>query len=122
VKKAAQASAPIALKHGDVFISIGAFWNLGYYSDTLEDLRRSGVCVGVYIYDVIPLTHPQFSLKRRSAIFASRFDETMPLFDFGLAISNHTAKEAARLFMRGSGFGCRSAQYCLRMNSTTVSR
>ena len=90
-------SLHVSLKRNDVFVSIGAFWNIRGYSRVLSALKHGGVVLGVYIYDVIPITHPHFFVANTHKDFIYGFDATMPLFDFGLAISEYTAKQAAKL-------------------------
>lgn len=58
------------LHSGDAFFDIDGVWNLPLRrSSILPLLKRNGVKLVVYVYDIIPITHPQFF-----------FDETLNNF------------------------------------------
>lgn len=58
------------LQPGDVFFDIDSVWNLPVRRSTiLPRLKQNGVKLVVYVYDIIPITHPQFF-----------FDETLNKF------------------------------------------
>lgn len=49
------------LKPGDIFFDIDSVWNLSLRrSVLLPKLKANGVKLVVYVYDIIPITHPQF--------------------------------------------------------------
>ncbi len=57
------------MKPGDIFFEIDAAWNMPYKrSVLLPRLKQYGVRIAVYIYDIIPITHPQY------AHFGTRFN------------------------------------------------
>lgn len=45
---------------GDILLSLGATWGFPNFSESLEQVRASGVCVKRMIYDLIPAIKPQW--------------------------------------------------------------
>jgi len=85
----------ISPRSGDIYVILGAFWIGGDYSGTLVGLKHKGVRVGVYIYDLIPLTHPQFVSESTRQDVLDKFGDIMSLADFVLTISTYVAGEVA---------------------------
>jgi len=86
---------PLSPKAGDIYVILGAYWIGHDYSGTLVELKRKGVRIGVYVYDLIPLTHPHFlDTEATGQIIFEKFNDIMRLADFALAISNFVANEA----------------------------
>ncbi|MBQ8983572.1 MAG: glycosyltransferase family 4 protein [Lachnospiraceae bacterium] len=49
------------MQPGDVFFDIDSVWNLPLRrSVLLPELKANGVKIAVYVYDIIPITHPQY--------------------------------------------------------------
>lgn len=84
---------PARVSPGDAFVIIGAFWISIGYSLTLADLRARGVRVGAYIYDLIPLTHPEFVNQSELSGVLDRFGDVLTEVDFVCAISEFVAQE-----------------------------
>lgn len=62
--------APLALRHGDQVVLIDSFWG---GSTTLVAARRArsqGCTVVAVVYDMIPVTHPQFASAQLARAFA----------------------------------------------------
>jgi glycosyltransferase involved in cell wall biosynthesis len=93
----------IVPRKGDVYVLLGAFWIGSGYSALLLRLKNKGVKIGVYIYDLIPLSHPQFVVADLCREFFNAFGEVMPLVDFILTISDHVAKEVEVLVRNDLG-------------------
>jgi glycosyltransferase involved in cell wall biosynthesis len=85
----------ISPRGGDIYVILGAFWIGNDYSGTLVALRQSAVKIGVYIYDLIPITHPQFVVESTRHEFVEKFADIMSLVDFVLTISDYVAGEVA---------------------------
>ena len=50
------------MKPGDIFFEVDAVWNGKYKSSVLlPKLKRYGVKIACYVYDIIPITHPSYS-------------------------------------------------------------
>ena len=86
----------------DSFVELGAFWGKPDNATRLNALRKQGTSVGVYLYDVIPLTHPEYCDRQLVVDFTTDFCETLPLIDFALAISQFTAAQV-KSFARANG-------------------
>lgn len=86
-------------RKGDSYIILGAFWIFGSFSNHWLRLKIQGVKIGVYIYDLIPLTHPQFVHDSTREAVIGLFGELVALADFLLTISNYVAREA-EIFIR----------------------
>ena len=85
----------IQLRAGDVYCILGAFWVGHDYSGSLWQLKNRQVKIGVYIYDLIPLTHPQFVTESTRQAVVDKFGDVMSLVDFALTISEYVAKEVS---------------------------
>ena len=89
-------AAPAAVRAADVFMLLGGYWNFRTYAETIEMLHRQGLKVGVYIYDLIPLTHPHyFALPLRTS-FRRQFAKVMKEVDFACTISEFVANDLRR--------------------------
>ena len=86
-------------RKGDSYIILGAFWIFGSFSSHWLRLKMQGVKIGVYIYDLIPLTHPQFVHESTREAVIGLFGELVALADFLLTISDYVAREA-EIFIR----------------------
>ena len=88
----------ISPRSGDIYVILGAFWIGNDYSGALVSLKNSGVRIGVYIYDLIPLTHPQFVTESTLQDVSEKFGDVMSLADFVLTISDYVAKDVSSIF------------------------
>ncbi|MDF2115036.1 glycosyltransferase [Roseiarcaceae bacterium H3SJ34-1] len=86
-------SKPISLQKDDIFLILGAFWIGIDYVQTLIDLKSRGIVVGVYIYDLIPVTHPQFVPTSALQLVLGRFADILIGADFIFTISDFVARE-----------------------------
>jgi glycosyltransferase involved in cell wall biosynthesis len=80
-------------RKNDVYILLGAFWIGEDYSGSLLQLKSTGTRIGVYIYDLIPLTHPQFVTAETRESVLYKLAEILSIVDFVLTISEYVAKE-----------------------------
>jgi glycosyltransferase involved in cell wall biosynthesis len=86
-------STPIKLNKDDIFFILGAFWIGIDYVQTLIDLKSRGIVIGVYIYDLIPVTHPQFVPTIALQLVLDRFADILIGADFICTISDFVARE-----------------------------
>lgn len=103
INDAIASATGINLTTGDVFFLLGAFWGSGGNVDLLRTLKNKGVKTGIYFYDLIPVTHPEFCDDELTADFTRALVEALCFVDFGLAISEYTAGEVRR-FVAANGF------------------
>lgn len=89
----ASAIAPIA---GQTYLILGAFWGYGGVAGRYFHLKRAGVSIGAYIYDLIPITHTEYCDEGLPHEFALSFGDGLSVFDFILTISEYTAQEVRR--------------------------
>ena len=78
---------------GDVFFILGAFWVSPLYTTALMKMRANGVRIGVYIYDLIPISHRHFVDTTLADYFPESAVKVLELCDFIATISRHVAKE-----------------------------
>jgi glycosyltransferase involved in cell wall biosynthesis len=80
----------------DCYFILGAFWAFNGDATRYARLKRAGVSIGVYVYDLIPLTHPEFCDAHLVSDFRLSLGDGMAMFDFVLTISEFTAREVRR--------------------------
>lgn len=88
---------PIRPGSGHTLIVLGAFWALGNAPTRYLPAKRRGARIGVYLYDLIPITHPQFCEMELSLHFAVGFGQICALADFFVTISEDTADRVRAL-------------------------
>jgi glycosyltransferase involved in cell wall biosynthesis len=93
VEKVYSSKTKINPRKGDSYIILGAFWIFSSFSNHWLHLKMEGVKIGIYIYDLIPFTHPQFVHESTREAVIRLFDELVALADFILTISKHVARE-----------------------------
>lgn len=93
----------IRLVPGDVVVSTGAIYHQPNLLKAHARLKRAGVCLGAYIHDFIPLTHPRFCDRRLIDEFASTMADALLHYDFALTVSEHVGRELRRLLTQ-SGY------------------
>ena len=59
-------------------------------------MKTAGVSVGVYIYDLIPITHPEYCTAGLVSEFSFALGDGMHAFDFVLTISEFVARDVKR--------------------------
>ncbi len=96
------ASSPITPPPGSTVILLGSFWSNDNTVDRYIELKRSGVRIGVYVYDLIPITHPQYCDAYLCRCFAEALMDLSLLADFYLTISDHTNRELGK-FLAAQG-------------------
>jgi glycosyltransferase involved in cell wall biosynthesis len=94
---------PYQAMAGDLFLILGAFWIIDHLAPRIPKLRRAGAAIGALIYDLIPLTHPEFVVDALTNIFQFSVDALLPEVDLMMAISDHTAR-TLRDYLAERGF------------------
>ena len=75
---------------GSTIILLGAFWGLGNSVRDFIRSKRDGVRIGAYVYDIIPVTHPEFCDEALVTDFSMAICELCAAADFILTISDAT--------------------------------
>lgn len=84
-------------KPGDMLLVLGSPWFRTDYAELLQHIRsRAGIGVGMLVYDLIPLTRPEYCDPGLVRTFRAWFASTMPLVDRFFAISRATARDLER--------------------------
>lgn len=96
VTRAMDRARPAHLPSARLFFIMGAFWFWAGVPTSLGRLRAAGLRIGVLIYDLIPLTHPEHTSEGTVAAFRQGLEEGAGLWDFALTISEFTAAELTR--------------------------
>lgn len=87
---------PIAPGPGSLIVILGAFWGLGNGVERYLAACRQGARLAVYIYDLIPITHPEYCDVNLSNAFWRGLGELLHVVDIVLTISEHTRRELQR--------------------------
>ena len=87
---------PVTPSAGQCYVILGAFWAYGGVAARYADLKRAGVKTGVFLYDLIPVTHPEFCDAALSHDFTRSMGDGLTIFDFILTISENTAHEVRK--------------------------
>ena len=77
------------LKAGDTFITLGAFWGVKGFGRLLQQLKNAGVVIGLFIHDIIPITHPEYFQARDTRVFVKAVVEALTFADFVLTSSEY---------------------------------
>ncbi|MEI6160765.1 MAG: glycosyltransferase, partial [Roseococcus sp.] len=96
VTGAMERAAVTDLASARLFFIMGAFWFWSGVPASLARLRAAGLRIGVLVYDLIPLTHPEHTSEGTVTAFRQGLAEGAELWDFALTISEFTAAELGR--------------------------
>jgi glycosyltransferase involved in cell wall biosynthesis len=91
-------TAPIIKpRPGDFYVILGAYWLGAPYFQTLRLVKDSGCRIGVFIHDLIPLTHPQFVAEVTRNAMVEQLADILTLSDFVLTNSEYVAREVGQV-------------------------
>ena len=99
IEQAEQHATLVEPTAGQTYFVLGAFWGFGANAARYTRLKTAGVSVGVYIYDLIPITHPEYCAAGLVSEFSFALGDGLNAFDFVLTISEFVAKEV-RCFLK----------------------
>ncbi|MBK5532116.1 glycosyltransferase family 4 protein [Pseudomonas sp. TH08] len=85
-KQIPERCVPLQHRAGDQLVLLDSSWHSDFFAH-VERLKRDGVGVIAVIYDLIPLTHPQFYNTRLVEVFSEWFDWITRTADGYMAIS-----------------------------------
>lgn len=108
-------------KAGHTIIVPGSFWRPGNTPDRYIAARRDGVRIGVYVHDIVPLTHPEYCMPDLVRDVSLAACELLVVADFVLTGSNYT-KQALGGFLRDHGMPAMPTRIVPLPHSLTVSR
>jgi glycosyltransferase involved in cell wall biosynthesis len=87
---------------GDAYFILGAFWIYENVARKLAHINAAGALTGVYIYDLIPITHPEHCVPETTHTFARCLTQIISQVDFAFTISEHVAREL-RILLAADG-------------------
>ncbi|MGA2117475.1 MAG: glycosyltransferase 61 family protein [Bryobacteraceae bacterium] len=90
--------APCPVRSRDIFLTLGAFWGVRGIGILLQKLKNSGVTIGVFIHDIIPMTAPEYFEVRETRVFIKAVIEALTFADFILTTSEYN-KASLTAFM-----------------------
>lgn len=83
---------PLACRAGDVLLMADASWMIPNW-ECVANAQAAGAFVGTLVYDLIPITHPQFFPTELVACFRDWFARATATSDFFLCISECVAQQ-----------------------------
>lgn len=121
VEAAMDRARPTHLPSARRFLILGAFWFWAGAPAALARLRAAGVRIGVLVYDLIPVTHPEYTSQGTVTAYRQGLAEGARLWDFALTISAWTAKELAEALrgLEAPALPIRPMPLAHRMNAGT---
>lgn len=88
---------------GSTIILLGAFWGLGNSVGDFLRSKRNGVRIGAYVYDIIPVTHPEFCDEALVTDFSMAICELCVVADFILTISDASRQALSEFITKNGG-------------------
>lgn len=86
----AQRSTPtLTITAGDILVLSGSVWTEAT-ATAVQLARQAGARIGVIVYDLIPVDHPEFFSPQAAAVFQDWIGRVTRAADFYLSISNAT--------------------------------
>ena len=82
-------AAPCTIRPQDIFLTLGAFWNMKGMGALLQRLKNSGVVIGVFIHDILPITASEYFQVQETRRFAKAIGEAFTFADFILTTSDY---------------------------------
>jgi glycosyltransferase involved in cell wall biosynthesis len=92
-------AVPLDVRPDDILVLLDSSWHSNFFQTT-EALKKQGLKVVSVIYDLIPLTHPQFCDEGLVRVFESWFDWVSRTADAFICISDTIAEEVRGKFRR----------------------
>lgn len=86
---------------GDVLILLDASWHQDFLGQVEAQKKTKEIVIVSVVYDLIPLTHPQFCTDRLVAVFQHWFQWASQISDGFMAISETTRNQVQAYSLRG---------------------
>lgn len=102
LEKGEQNASALRAGKGHTIIILGAFWGLGNTLNRFLPAKWAGARLGAYIYDIIPISHPEYCTSDLSRYFGTSFAELCLVVDFIFTISDYT-KEVVQKYLADNG-------------------
>lgn len=102
IEGAEQRAVPVEPIRGQLYFVLGAFWGFGSNATRYAKLKHAGLHVGVYVYDLIPVTHPEYCSTGTVSEFVFALGDGLQAFDFILTISEYVANDVRRFLAKNN--------------------
>ena len=96
--KAVRGAKPIEPTEGDLFLLPDAYWPRRNVWEAVDHAREQGAMIATVLYDLIPVTHPEFVGIKRKDSFLQYLQKMATKSDLIVAISD-TVRNQAREFL-----------------------
>lgn len=96
VRALRRSATPCQLRPRDVFLSLGAFWNVRGFGVLLQQLKNSGIIVGIFAHDILPITEPEYFEPRSKKVHVKALTDGMPFVDFILTTTEYNKTSIGR--------------------------
>ena len=87
---------PPAIRQGDTFLTLGAFWQVAGGSALLQTMKNAGVIVGLFIHDILSITDPEYFRLAETHKFIKGFVEATTYADFIVTTSQYNKASLVR--------------------------
>jgi len=94
-RRQAKAGTPATLAPGDWLINAGASWDNSYTASELAALRAGGVKIGLFLFDLVAILHPEWCTKGTITDMQAWLEGPVRQADLLFAISHQTAVDFA---------------------------
>jgi glycosyltransferase involved in cell wall biosynthesis len=88
-------ASPCTVRPRDIFLTIGAFWGMPGIGVLMQEFKNSGVIIGVFIHDVIPMTAPEYFEARANRVHVKGVIEALTFADFILTTTEFNKRSLA---------------------------
>ncbi len=100
---AERTSKPVKVSGGHTIVLLGAFWGHGNTLSSFLPAKWSGARIGAYVYDLIPISHPQFCDADLTRAFSTALADLCLVADFILTISDYTRSVLSEYLEKNDG-------------------
>ena len=83
-------AVPCTVRPRDIFLTLGAFWNVSGMTPLLQNLKNRGAIAGVFFHNVTPIAAPEFVEPISSRRFSKGVTGALTFADFILTSSEYT--------------------------------
>jgi alpha-1,2-rhamnosyltransferase len=111
----------IQFSPSDYFVLLGSFWGGSSAIAAAHRVAKTGSSVVPVIYDLIPITHPQFCDVQNVRAFTQGFNDQLPSLTGIVTISQYCVAEIDA-YLAGRGFTIPAAHFYLGADIATGSK
>jgi glycosyltransferase involved in cell wall biosynthesis len=90
-------SIKIKPTRGDAILILGAYWIIPNIENRIHYLKSLGVKIGTFVYDIIPISSPQWVENLTAIVFVERAPGVISLSDYLIAISEYVKQDVTKL-------------------------